>query len=76
MNVTAEKLVAEVLEMPAHVRAFVVEKLIESLDLDPGEGLSPAWREEIARRCREIDEGTVVLRDAEQVFAEAFARLG
>jgi len=28
MNVTAEKLVAEVLEMPAHVRAFVVEKLI------------------------------------------------
>lgn len=76
MGMTAEKLVAEALEMPPHVRAFLVEKLIESLDVPPAAELSAAWREEIARRCREMDEGAVELRDSDAVFAKAFAALG
>jgi len=56
-------------------RAFVAERLIESLDAaDDGE-LSPEWREEIRRRCREIDEGLVDLRDAADVFAKAYEAL-
>jgi hypothetical protein len=31
--------------------------------------LSAKWREEIRRRCAEIDRGTVQLRDADEVFA-------
>ena len=37
--------------------------------------LSDAWREEILRRCRAIDAGTVELLDAEEVFARIYASL-
>ena len=76
MRMTAEKLVAEALGLPPHVRAFVAEKLIESLDAMEESDLSPAWREEIRKRCREVDEGLVKLRDAEDVFAKAYTTLG
>jgi hypothetical protein len=33
------------------------------------------WKDEIARRCREIDEGTVDLIPSDQVFKEAAERL-
>ena len=72
---TVEKIVSEALELPPLVRAFVAEKLIESLDVASGGELSSEWREVIRRRCAEIDQGTVELRDAESVFARAFAAL-
>lgn len=72
----AEKLVAEALAMPAQVRAFVAEKLIESLDADHAPALSESWREEISRRCRELDAGQVELRDVGHVFTNAYAALG
>jgi putative addiction module component (TIGR02574 family) len=64
------------LALSPQARAFVAERLLESLDADVGTGLSPAWREELLRRCREVDEGQVELRDAAQVFANAYAALG
>ncbi len=73
MTTAANRIVSEALELPPPVRAFVAEKLIESLDMTPGGELTPKWREEIRRRCEEIDQGTVELRDAESVFARAFA---
>ena len=76
MSVKAERIVAEALSLPGPVRAYVAEKLIESLDAAPGDELSPAWKEEIRRRCAEIDRGAVQLREAEAVFADAFAKLG
>ena len=33
------------------------------------------WKEEVRKRCCEIDEGTVELRDAGDVFAEAYTAL-
>jgi putative addiction module component (TIGR02574 family) len=71
MSAKAEQIVAQALELPASARAFVAEKLIESLDMDAGAELSPAWKQEIRRRCQEIDRGHVQLRDAEAVFAKA-----
>ena len=75
MATVAEKIVSEALELPPPVRAFVAEKLIESLDAASGAELSPQWREEIRRRCAEIDEGAAELRDAEAVFARAYSAL-
>jgi hypothetical protein len=75
MSIAVDKIVSEALELPLPVRAFVAEKLIESLDSDVGGRPSPAWREEIQRRCQEIDRGTAELRDAEAVFARADAAL-
>ena len=76
MSMTADRIVAEALGLAPQARAFVAEKLIESLDAAPGSELSPAWREEIRKRCHEVDEGLVELRNAEDVFAKAHAALG
>ena len=75
MSTTAEKIVTEALSLSPHARAFVAERLIESLDASPGDELSPAWCDEIRKRCREMDEGTVELREADDVFANAHATL-
>jgi hypothetical protein len=75
MSMKTEKIVAEALSLSPQARAFVAERLIESLDASPGAELSPAWREEIRKRCREMDEGSVELRDAADVFAKAYSAL-
>ncbi|MDD2600589.1 MAG: addiction module protein [Kiritimatiellia bacterium] len=75
MKMTAEKLVSEALDMPNPIRAFVAQRILESLDIDTNLELSPAWKAEIERRCKEIDEGSVTLLDADTVFKKAYARL-
>jgi hypothetical protein len=75
MGLPAEKIISEALELPRNLRALVAERLIESLEFDEPLELSPAWREEILKRCREIDEGTVELADADKVFARLYAAL-
>lgn len=76
MSTSVERIVSEALGLPPEARAFVAEKLIESLDAEPGGELSPAWREEVRKRCREVDDGLVKLRDADDVFAKAYSALG
>ncbi len=75
MSMTAEKIVAEALDLPNPVRAFVAEQLIESLDTDAGIDLSPKWKAEVEKRCKEVDEGIVNLIPADEVFKKAHARL-
>lgn len=61
---------------PLHLTARkLAEKLIESIDAAPSGKLSVAWRKEIRRRRREMDEGAVQLRDAKAVFANAYTAL-
>jgi len=71
----SDRLILEALGLPLRLRAFEAEKLIESLDAAPTDGLSPAWRSEIRKRSREIEDGTAALRDAEEVFKNAYAAL-
>ncbi len=75
MGLPAEKIIAEALQLPSQLRALVAERLIESLDLEESGEVSPEWREEIARRCREIDEGLVELIPAETVLAQAYSAI-
>ena len=75
MSKTAEKVVAEAMGLPAPLRAFVAEKLIESLDAPESPALSVKWRKEVRRRCAEMDRGAVELRDADNVFAKTYAAL-
>jgi len=63
------------MSLSPQARAFVAERLIESLDTNPGETLSSAWRDELRKRCREMDDGIVELRDASDVFAKATSAL-
>lgn len=76
MSTTVDKIVSEALDLSPQARAFVAEKLIESLDASPGAEISTAWREEIRKRCREIDEGRIELRDAADAFKNAYNSLG
>ncbi len=75
MNATAERVVSAAMELPPSLRAFVAEKLIESLDMPDSFPLSQKWREEIRRRCAEIDGGAAELREADESFAKAYAAL-
>ncbi len=75
MNITAEKIVTDAMELPPALRAFVAEKLIESLDETDSLPLSAQWKEEIRRRCAEIDKNSAQLRDADAVFKKAYASL-
>jgi len=70
-----DKIMSEAMDLPAPLRAFLAAKLIESLDVNGAPELSDDWKQEIRRRCREIDEGTVHLVEAEEAFARAYARL-
>jgi hypothetical protein len=72
---TAEKLVSEALNLPSTIRAFVAEQIIESLDMGTQEELSPEWKAEIEKRCREIDEQTTSLIDADEALKKAYAKL-
>jgi hypothetical protein len=75
MNTTAVKVVTQAMELPPSLRAFVAEKLIESLDAPDSPPLSAKWRKEVRRRCAEVDRGAVKLRDADKVFAKAYAAM-
>jgi putative addiction module component (TIGR02574 family) len=56
----ANKVLEEALALPAPERARMAARLIESLDHDDGDtDADAAWRAEVARRVRELDEGTV-----------------
>jgi hypothetical protein len=57
MSANEDRIVSEALELAPEARAIVAEKLIESLDAEPIAELFPAWREEIRKRCEEIDRG-------------------
>lgn len=71
MNLKAETIVKDAMKLPREERAFVAEKLLESLDFEEPFTLSPEWQEEILRRCRELDEGKLDLISGEQVIREA-----
>ena len=48
----------------------MADKLLESLDVEDAAELSDAWRDEIIKRCKEIDDGVVKLIPAEKVFQD------
>lgn len=75
MSTTAERIVTEALALSPPLRAFVAERLIESLDAPDSPALSAAWRQEVRRRCSEMDRGAVELHEAEKVFDKAYAAL-
>lgn len=75
MGLPAEKIIAEALELPRDIRALIAERLIESLEFEEPLELSDEWREEIRRRCKEMDEGRVELLDAGEFFSQLYASL-
>ena len=75
MDKSIEKIINEVLNLPNEIKAYIAEKILENLDSETDMELTPEWRDEIQKRCAEIDSGVSVLKDADEVFNDAFKRL-
>ena len=60
MATNADRILNEALQLPEDDRAVIAGKLMESLDAPSDEGdVTPYWADEIERRLRELDDGTV-----------------
>ena len=70
-----EAIAQELLALPRSSRAFLAERLIESIDDDASPEIEDAWGEEISRRIAEYGGCRVKAVPAEDVFAEARERL-
>ena len=70
MKANAKKVLEEAMQLEPGTRAMIAETLLESLDFEENFEVSQAWREEIQRRCEQIDRGEVELIDSDTVMAE------
>ena len=71
-----DQLVTEALSLPEKSRAFITEKLLESLAAAEDFVVSEQWRDEIRRRCQELDANEFQTIPAKKVFADLRTRLG
>ena len=76
MTPETKKVIEKALQLPKDARAFLAEKLLESLDYAEEFEVTLEWREEIRRRCRELDEGKAKLVPGDRVFEELKEKLG
>jgi len=72
---TNEQVETEALNLKPLARAELAEKLLRSLDDLSEEEIERLWAEEAVRRDAELDDGTASMRDAEDVFKDARARI-
>ena len=70
MKADAKKILEEAMQLEPATRAFIARALLEGLDFEQDFEVSQAWRDEIQRRCDEIDSGTAKLVDSDTVFSE------
>jgi putative addiction module component (TIGR02574 family) len=68
MSPRTERLLTDALHLPREVRAFLAEKLLESLDSEEGFEVTAEWQQEIRRRCQELDEGKTRLIPGDEVI--------
>jgi hypothetical protein len=68
MNI--ETIAEQALKLAPAARAYIAEILLESLDYEEDFLVSEAWRQEIQKRCIEIDGDSSLLIDGEQLMAD------
>jgi putative addiction module component (TIGR02574 family) len=68
MSMNLEALEAEALHLAPGERAQLVERLIASLDADPG--VEEAWAAEVERRQAQIDNGEVSMLSGPEILAK------
>ena len=72
---TNEQVENEALKLNPQARAELAEKLLRSLEELSEEEIKRLWAEEALRRDAELDAGKASMRDAEDVFKDARARI-
>jgi len=67
---TLTELAEEAMALPSEARAYLAEKLLETLDFEEDFAVSDVWLKEIRKRCQELDAGKVQGLPAEPAIAE------
>jgi putative addiction module component (TIGR02574 family) len=75
MSTSLERLAIELLGLPASERALLAKQLIDSLEENRAQETEDRWLQTAQRRSREMAEGKVEGRPAEEVFRAAKERL-
>ena len=70
MKADAKKILEEAMHLEPSTRALIAETLLESLDFEEDFEISQMWRDEIQRRCEQIDRAEVELIDSDTVMAD------
>jgi len=68
MNI--ETITEQALKLEPALRAYIAEILLESLDYEEDFVVSEAGRQEIQKRCKEIDTNPSLLIDGERFMTE------
>jgi putative addiction module component (TIGR02574 family) len=71
MSTDLKELARELESLPVASRAFLLDKLWESLDGVPDADVEKAWLEEAERRWQELESGKVKAIPEAQVMREA-----
>ena len=74
-TMSPDTLLDAALALPAKERAKLAHDLLRSLDGPPDPDAEAAWTEEIARRARELDDGSVEAVDWESARKRIAKRL-
>jgi putative addiction module component len=72
---TNEQVKNEALKLKPEARAELAEKLLRSLEDLTDDELTQLWAEEAVRRDEDLDSGRASMRDADDVFKDARARI-
>ena len=59
MTPEIEEILKKALKLPPEGRAAIAGTLLDSLDSDVDEGAEAAWRQEISKRLKELELGSV-----------------
>ena len=71
---TYEEIENAALALPPEARVLLAEHLMASIDPTDYEEIDPLWLEEIERRSKEMDDGTVTPIPGEEVMARLRSR--
>ena len=74
MGKVTEKIIEEVLSLPADTRLNLIEKLLTSLNLPVDERIDHLWAEEAERRVAQIEAGEAKLVPGVEVFSKIQAK--
>ena len=75
MSPRAEEVLALAMQLSEDERRELAERLHDSVSDGDGTELSPELREELIRRLENIEDGTAVLHDGDEVMRELRAKL-
>ena len=74
MTTLTQKLLDEALDLPTDDRMQLIDKLLQSTNIPLHSGIDKAWSEEVERRNREIENGSVKLIPGEEVIKKVKQR--